>query len=789
MLIRKLIVLMILALNLGQLFPAAKVSGSIRGKILDKRTLQPLPGTNIILPGLNRGSASDTSGYYLIRDLNPGSYQLEYHFLGYNTVLKGNVIVNPNRTTVLDIEMEENILQSDAVTVAGSYFEKAKEAVVSSQTMDFEEIRRSPGDILDIQRTMQALPSVVAGSDQINELIVRGGVPGENLFILDNIEIPNPNHFGHQGMNGGPINMLNSYMIRKVDFYAGAFSAKYGDKASSVMDISLRNGSTERLRAEGSINMAGAGILIEGPAGFSNGSYLFSARKSYLDLILSQVGLTAIPRYYNLQGKMTLNLNKQNTLLINGVYGSDEIEVDDDSEVEDEKVKEHNAQVIGGATLRTFWNNHLYSKVTFSSVQNLYDTGVQDKSNMNYLYRNNSLEGEYTAKTDMVYHFNDHLEFIFGGSFKRADFNHDIYSSADTLFWYRPGSSQPDSVFKTYPDYSVKDRIKMYKGAAYGQISFIMFQRLKTTLGLRYDYCEYNTFSSWSPRLGLSYYLTTKTLVNLAYGKHFQTPAYIEFTGNPLNKELHNKYTEHYVIGLEHLLREDTRITLEAYHKSYYAIPISRSVTTADPYDSYAGQLVNRGKGFSCGIELYIQKKLTKGFSGMISYTHSLARAKDPRFGMEYSWDFDFRNVVTLIGGYKYPFYKQSWYRNIRRKFWFALLSLFPLFPSDEYELSMKFNYIGGRPYTQRVYYPEHRIWIVAPDQEFNTQRYPYYQRLDLRIDRRFIFNNWNLVFFLDFINLLGKDNVWGYSYKDDGTYESVLQFQTLPILGITLEF
>jgi hypothetical protein len=287
----------------------------------------------------------------------------------------------------------------------------------------------------------------------------------------------------------------------------------------------------------------------------------------------------------------------------------------------------------------------------------------------------------------------------------------------------------------------------------------------------------------------MSYYFTPKTSFNLAYGKHFQTPAYIEFTSNPANKALQSKYTEQYVVGLEHYLREDTRITLEAYHKTYHAVPIYRSITTADPYDSYYGQLVNQGKGYSRGIELFIQKKLTSGFSGMVSYSHSLARASDPRYGTEYPWDFDFQNIATVIGGYKYPFSRKEWYRNIRRKFWFALLSIFPLFPSDEYELSLKFNYMGGRPYTRRVYYPQHRSWIIEPEQAFNTERYPSYQRLDLRVDRRFIFNNWNLVLFLDFVNLLGRDNIWGYSYKGDGSYESILQFQTLPILGFTLEF
>jgi hypothetical protein len=209
-------------------------SSTLRGKVVEKSTQQPLLGVNIVILETKLGTASDTTGFFFIDKINPGSYNIGFYYLGYKSILKSNVIVTPGRTIDLFIEMAPDILESSAVEVSASYFEKSKESVVSSRTVDFEEIRRDPGSALDIQRVMQALPAVVSGTDQNNEIIVRGGIPGENLFLMDNIEIPNPNHFGDQGAGGGPINMLNTFMVRKVDFHAGAFSAKYGDKASSV---------------------------------------------------------------------------------------------------------------------------------------------------------------------------------------------------------------------------------------------------------------------------------------------------------------------------------------------------------------------------------------------------------------------------------------------------------------------------------------------------------------------------------------------------------------------------
>ena len=98
---------------------------------------------------------------------------------------------------------------------------------------------------------MQSLPSVVSGSDQYNEIIVRGGAPGENLFVMDHLEIPYPNHYPEQGKGGGPITMVDTEFIERIDFYAGAFPSRYGEKLSSVMDETLRSGGNAHRRKLG----------------------------------------------------------------------------------------------------------------------------------------------------------------------------------------------------------------------------------------------------------------------------------------------------------------------------------------------------------------------------------------------------------------------------------------------------------------------------------------------------------------------------------------------------------
>lgn len=767
-------------------------NGAIGGRVVDRNTHQPLVGVNVLIEGTQMGSASDEDGFFIIMNVPPGSYNLRFEYLGYTTVVKSNVIVTPVRRTDLSVEMPVDVLHGEAVEVTASAFEKPAGSVVSNRSVDYEEIRRDPGSAMDIQRVMQALPSVVSGSDQENEIIVRGGAPGENLFLMDNIEIPNPNHFGQQGRGGGPINMLNTTLIRKVDFYAGAFSAKYGDKASSVMDISLRDGDREAYHGELQMGMAGAGAVAEGPLPDHNGSFIVSARKSFLDLIISATGLVAVPRYHNLQGKITLPLNDANTLLMNGLYGGDHIRIEGEGtggySYGAENVDYRGVQYAAGATLRSLWSPRMVSLTTLSTTRTHWNIDVFHTNTRDTYFLNQSSEAEHTLKSDFTYQPKTGLLANWGISIKQVSLRHQIRADPDTVFLYAPGSDIPQGIFSIYPAWEDRTRSVSYKTAAYAQLGVNFLRHFHFTGGLRYDYFDYNRFRSLSPRLGISYYLTPRTTLNAAFGIHYQSPAYIELTANPKNRHLKNKYTRQYVIGLERLMGEDIKLTLEAYYKSYHDVPVLRSLTTPDPFDSFRGERLNIGKGEASGIEFFFQKKLTGNFSTIVSYSYSRAQARDPRGNGWYDWDFDYRHIFNVVGGYKISLHQRSWYNRMKRKWWYHALGwLLPF--ADEVEFSFKFRYSGGRPFTPPVYHPEFRRWLTGEQQKLNSARFPAYHRLDFRLDRRFFFNNWNMVVFFDMMNVYNRHNIWEYQYNDDGTREKVLQYEVFPVGGVLIEF
>ncbi|MCK4689080.1 MAG: carboxypeptidase-like regulatory domain-containing protein, partial [Candidatus Marinimicrobia bacterium] len=179
-------------------------TGDISGVVIDKETQSPLIGVNVVVIDTDWGAATDLNGRYHIRNIPVGTYNLTFHMMGYEKLEKLNIPVSPDRITQMDVSLGMISILGEEVVVTATAFVKARDAVVSDRNIDYTEMIRDPGSAMDVQRMMQALPAVVSGADQENEIIVRGGEPAENLFLMDNIEIPNPNHFGWQGTGGGP---------------------------------------------------------------------------------------------------------------------------------------------------------------------------------------------------------------------------------------------------------------------------------------------------------------------------------------------------------------------------------------------------------------------------------------------------------------------------------------------------------------------------------------------------------------------------------------------------------
>ena len=184
-----------------------------------------------------------------------------------------------------------------------------------------------------------------------------------------------------------------------------------------------------------------------------------------------------------------------------------------------------------------------------------------------------------------------------------------------------------------------------------------------------------------------------------------------------------------------------------------------------------------------------LQKKYSNNWYSTFSYSNSVSISDDPREDRNgtYSRTYDYGQVMTFIGGYKLHFRQYGWYNAIRDDKILKNLLYLPIMPSDIFEISFRYRYMGGRPYTERHYEPTFRRWSY--DSEWNIERYNYYSRLDIMFLRRFNFNKINLITFLDIQNVFNKNNDWEYVYLPDGSKEMSYQYKQLPIGGITIEF
>jgi len=688
--------------------------GTIKGNITDVDTKLPLPAANIILTGTQHGASTDLNGNFTIYNVPVGSYTAQCSYIGYEPIIITDVVVKSNRVTMLQTELKSSAINADVVTVKPSYFVKTEKQPVSVVSVTNEEIRRASGSAGDVSRIMMALPSVAKVNDVRNSLVVRGGSPMENGYFVDNIAIPNINHFPTQGASGGAVGLLNVDFIKNVRFYSGGFAAVYGDKLSSIMDLSFREGNPSEFDAQLDLNMQGFGAVAEGPLWDKHGSWMFSARRSYWDLIINEFDIeaSAIPEIADFQGKVVYNLSNKHKMSFLDILGFEE------SIIEKERSLENRENVYGnwksvsntaGANWRYLWGGKGYSNTSISFNYTKWNSKAYETRTDYKLTENESTEQKIWLRNINHYNLNPNAVLDFGVEVKLIDMQYDNFYAAYT-----------DPLGNLTPELRVDDKITSVKYGAFVSYHHSLFNRLIATPGIRLDYFEYNDNVHISPRITLSYQLRQNTFLNCSYGKFYQFLPMIMLSQNESFKELNDPVADHFVLGVSHLLSEDTRLTVEAYSKEYRNMPLDPgqgSLFIIDGSNEVYGfsnyeQLVDEGEAYARGVEIMLQKKLAKNIYGVTSGSYFRTRYKDYD-GVWRDRSYDNQYMFTINGGYK---------------------------PNNHWEFGMRWVYAGGTPYTPfdiKASEAAHRA--VLNSTKINEERLPDYHTLDVRVDRRSI--------------------------------------------------
>jgi hypothetical protein len=736
--------------------------GIITGKVIDEVSKEPIPGINVLIVGTTRGSATNLDGEFTIPNLEVGTYQVKVSAVGYNTIIKPDVVVNSAKPIELLFNLTQALIQLEGVTVKSGLFEKDPSEVGSVANLSYEEIRRAPGGFEDVVRALSVLPGVAQASAGRNDLVVRGGAPSENLFIVDGFVVPNINHFGTQGATGGPLSFINLDFVRETNFSSGGFSSLYGDKLSSVLRIDLRNGRNDKFGGKGTVSASQFGLNLEGPLG-SGGNFIFSARRSYLDFIFNAAGFNFVPEYYDVTTKFSYNLDARNKLSYLFLSAFDKVKFNNDNS----QKRYDNSRILGSnqnSYLTGISFRHLFDRglidLTLSRNFTDYDSFQKDTL-FNPVFLDKSREGENELKGDLIYKLSSESELDFGASFKLIKFSADIQlPTFITTF----GEKLEINSLITEKEYK--------KIGAYVQYSNLMFNRMQVNLGVRADYFNGIKENFYiSPRLSFSYTLSDLASLNFSTGIYHQSPSYIWLAAYESNKNLKAVHVDQYVLGYERKLSDDLRIKLEGFYKDYKNYPASLLrpyIVLSNTGAGYGGAnenfasyglepLTSGGKGNVRGVEFSIQKKSSDvPHYGLLSITYSQSNFTGLD-GVERLGSYDQRWIINLTGGYIF---------------------------NSEWEVSAKFRFATGNPYTP---FNNDGTQSVA---NYNSARLSSLHSLDIRVDRRWNFDKWALITYIDLQNVYNNKNKTSvtWNYRESKVNESS-SIGLLPSIGVSAEF
>ncbi|MCP4215932.1 MAG: TonB-dependent receptor [bacterium] len=745
----------------------SKRTGTISGTLTDMDTRQPLQGADVILVGTKRITVSNMEGKFIFTDVPVGSYSLKFSLPGIQPRVRTDIIVKSKRTVTVNAVMPLITLESKSVTVTAGFFARTPDQPANTVSFSNEEIRRAPGAAGDVSRIISSLPSIAQVSDQVNNLVVRGGSPHENLFLVDNIPVPNINHFPFQGTAGGAVSLLNVDFIEDVEFFAGGFSAIYGDRLSSVMNLRLREGSRKDFNGQLTLDFSGAGISLEGPLpgkkeGEARGSWMFSLRRSYLDLLTEMMDAGAAVQYSDIQGKMVYDLSDRSKLTVLGVLGIDKSKVtrEDAADLGESLfgVSRNREHTVGINWFR-MWNDKVYSDTSVSHTFTRFDYDFNKTATDTLSLENVSEEESWHIRSVTHLNLNHAHKLRFGFEGKHGTSKYNYFAAAYT-----------DALGQEVPQVYKQINEDAWKSSLFAEYTVNPFSRLSFNLGVRADYFSYTGRTSVSPRGSVTLKLSDRTSVSAAAGIFRQNLPLLLLYRNEKNKDLREPSAFQYSIGLNHLFGESVRLSIEAYHKSYRNFPVDPqrgSLCILDDLFGFSlfgdGALSDAGKARSYGVEFVLQKKLKEKFYGMVSGSWFRTQYRDLA-GVWRNRVFDNQCIFALQGGYK---------------------------PNRKWEFSVRWLIAGGMPYTPfDIAASERANSGIFDTSQINGKRMPAYHSLNVRLDRRFHFSGSNLTTYLSVWNAYNNKNTASYHWneienKPDYTY----QFSLLPIIGIEYEF
>ncbi len=704
---------------------------TINGTISDSQSNETLIGVNIIFPQIQSGTVTNEYGFYSIT-LPKGTYQLQVSYLGYKTVvetisLSGNVEKNYKLVESAE-SLDEIIIEEDVEKL------NIKKPQMSVNSLSIKTIKQMPvilGEV-DVIKSITLLPGVTNAGEGSSGFNVRGGAADQNLILLDEATIFNSSHLF------GFFSVFNPDAIKDIKLYKGGIPAKYGGRVSSVLDIYQKEGNSREFHINGGIGLISSRLLAEGPLKKDKGSFLFGGRSSYAHLFFPLFDLDNVAYFYDLNTKLSYNINKNNNVYLSGYFGRDVFEIADSFE-----------NTYGNTVVNFRWN-HLFSSKLFSNLSLIY-------SDYYYGLKLNFVEFDWESgirnfnlKYDLKHYISDNFKLEYGLNsiyykFNPGDINPTTDDSGINPFKLTDKYAFENAVYID-AEHKLNNKLSISYGARFstfhrlGQNELNIYENnnpviFNESIGI-YEKAEpinietfkrsnvIESFANIEPRLAFAYQLNDVSSLKASYNRLSQYLHILSNTSSPTpldvwtpsGKYVKPQLLDQVALGYFRTFKDNSfSLEIESFYKK-----IQNRIDYIDGADLIANnaieQVILNGEARAYGLEILFRKNEGK-FKGWIAYTLSKSEQRTPgrtsietgiNNGKWYNTPYDKTHDVSVTVNYKL---------------------------NKKLELSSNFLFQTGQPAT----FPNGQYrynGIVIPSYEArNSSRLPTYHRLDLALN------------------------------------------------------
>lgn len=740
--------------------PPLPANVNFTGRLLERGTRRLLPGVVVtvfrddVQPPVGYEAVSDDAARFNFFDLPPGEWKVLVEPPGFYPYRTTETIVAGERLEAT-YYVEKGSYNPYDVTVTAARPKKE----VSRTILSAKEIDKVPGGAGDPLTVVQNFAGV-ARVAQPGQFAVRGSAPEDTLIFIDGIEVPLIYHFG------GLKSVLPIGMLESIEFYPGNFAPSYGRATGGIIDVRIKDLKPEKVGGYADVSLLDTGVYLETPVG-KHGAVAFAGRRSYLDVILraaipdsAGVTLKTAPRYYDMQLLGTWRPKPAHSLRLFAFGSDDKLALLFDNPADLDPTFDGND--ISNAT--SFYRGIFeWRYVPSTKFENSLKVAAGTDS---FVLKAGKLGFDLQLMTTQV---RDLVRFeltprvaISGGL--------DVQAGIADVFVRLPRppkEGQPMTNFDLQETITAENKGELgFSPAAFVEVEVEPTPGLTILPGARVDYFDLTGQTVLQPRLTTRWTLSPLVTAKAGAGLFAQEPTFEEVDEDFGNPGLDAERAWHFSAGAEYKVRPWLTLDATAFYKLMDSLvsPTDEVIVGADGavrpkvYD-------NGGEGRVIGLELQARHDFSHNLTGFLAYTLSRAERKDSGSDDYRLFDFDQTHILTVVAAYVLP---RNW------------------------QIGARLRMISGNPNTPVV----GSVYDAGADRydpvygATNTARDAFFHQLDVRIDKRWIFQSWNLNAYIDIQNIYNKQNAEGREYNFDYSESKAGgDIPILPILGLRGEF